>query len=98
MDRKKALQTLVFQEVNCTAVFYYVALKLLANSLSSSIHYASHCLSRHSHPSQPGVYTGSLTIIVSCKVTLGTNLMVYSQGAGLSSLSCCTMLKQLHFY
>lgn len=48
MDRKEALQTLICWEVNCTAVFYYVALKLLANLMSSRIHFASHCLSRFS--------------------------------------------------
>lgn len=48
MDKTEALQALFCQEVNCTAVFYYVALKLLANSFSSRIHYASHCLSRFS--------------------------------------------------
>lgn len=31
MDKKEALQTLFCQEVNCTAVFYYVALKPLTN-------------------------------------------------------------------
>lgn len=48
MDRKEALQPLICWEVNCTAVFYNVALNLLANSLSSRIHFASHCLSKFS--------------------------------------------------